>query len=127
MALRGIKNRESGKWKRLALFFVLLVVFAVLLNSVNNVYKKKKEAEDTLARMKNQIAELQNRGQTLEDSINKINTKEGIEFELRKKLNVASVGEKVAIIVEKPEDTSTGTSEISPWQKLKNLFLDLFK
>jgi cell division protein FtsB len=125
--MRGIKTKESGKWKRVGIFLVLLVIFFVLLNSVNNVYKKKKEAQDTLARMKEQVTELENRDEVLKESIDRVATKEGLEFELRKKLNVAQAGEGVAIIVEGEQNTSTPNSEISPWQKLKNLFLDLFR
>jgi cell division protein FtsB len=125
--MRGIKNREAGKWKRIGIFFVLLILFGVLVNSVHNVYSKKKEAENTLARMQKEVKDLEDREKFLSASLQRLNTAEGIAFELRKKLNVAEAGEKVAVIVENQEPTSTPPAETSAWHKIKNFFVDLFK
>lgn len=127
MSLKGIKNRENEKWKKIAICLALVLVLGLLINSVSKVYKKKKEAERALVRMENQAAELKERDEFLRDSLEKLSTEEGIEFEIRKKLNVAEVGESVAIIVEEKLATSTPTAKISPWQKFKNFFTDIFK
>lgn len=127
MSLKGIKNRENEKWKKIAISLALILVLGLLINSVGNVYKKKKEAERMLARMENQTAELKERNEFLNNSLEKLSTEEGIEFEIRKKLNVAEVGESVAIIVEEEPATSTPSAKISPWQKLKNFFTGLFE
>src|SRR3989344_537704 len=125
--MRGIKTKESGKWKKVGIFLILLILVVVLLNSARKVYDKKKEAQDTLVRMQGEVAKLENRNEVLKQSIKNINTREGLEFELRQKLNVAQIGESVAVIVDEPQSTSTPIAQISDWQKLKNLFLDLFK
>ena len=125
--MRGIKTKKSGKWKKVGIFLILLILLVVLLNSARKVYDKKKEAQDTLVRMQGEVAKLENRNEVLKQSIKNINTKEGLEFELRQKLNVAQIGESVAVIVDEPQSTSTPIAQISDWQKLKNLFLDLFK
>ncbi|MEK7668971.1 MAG: hypothetical protein AAB350_00045 [Patescibacteria group bacterium] len=127
MSLKGIKNRESGKWKRLGIFLILLLVFGLLLNSVSKVYKKKQEAEKILVRMEEQATELKQRNQFLKESLEKLATEEGVEFEIRKKLNVAEVGESVAIIVEEEPIASTSNPQISSWQKFKNFFTELFE
>ncbi|OHA93450.1 MAG: hypothetical protein A3E02_00090 [Candidatus Zambryskibacteria bacterium RIFCSPHIGHO2_12_FULL_38_34] len=125
--MRGIKTKKSGKWKKVGIFLILLILLVVLLNSARKVYDKKKEAQDTLVRMQGEVAKLENRNEVLKQSIKNINTREGLEFELRQKLNVAQIGESVAVIVDEPQSTSTPIAQISDWQKLKNLFLDLFK
>jgi cell division protein FtsB len=125
--MRGIKNKESGRWKRLIVFIILLIIFIVLLNSVNNVYKKKKETEKALTHMKEEVAKLEDRDQFLKDSIEKLKTKEGIDFEIRKKLNVAQVGESVAVIVDEKISSPTPPPTISSWQKFKDFFIWLFK
>lgn len=127
MSLKGLKNRESEKWKKIAIGLALILVLALLINSVTKVYKKKKEAEKVLVRMESQAAELKKRDEFLRDSLEKLSTEEGIEFEIRKKLNVAEAGEGVAIIVEEEPATSTPSAKISPWQKLKKFFNDLFE
>src|SRR3989344_3044414 len=125
--MRGIKTKENGRWKRVAIFVALLLLFGVLSNSVYKVYQKKKEVEKALAQMQAEKLELENRNNFLEDSLEKLKTKEGIEFEIRKKLNVAEAGEGVAIIVEEESTTSAPSAKISPWQKFKNFFTGLFE
>lgn len=125
--MRGIRTKESGKWKKAALTLALLLVLAVLLNSARGVYQKKKEAQQTLARMEKEKSELENRQKYLQDSLANLATKEGIDFEIRSKLNVAAAGERVAIIVNQTASSSDQTSSLSAWQKIKNFFTDLFK
>jgi len=125
--MKRIKNRDDGKWKRLGTFLVLFLILGLLLNSVSKVYKKKQEAEKILVRMEEQVAELEKRDQFLKDSLEKLSTEEGIEFEIRKKLNVAEVGERVAIIVEEEATLPTSNTAISSWQKFKNLWSGIFR
>ena len=114
-------------WIRLGIFLILLLVFGLLLNSVSKVYKKKQEAEKILVRMEEQATELKQRNQFWKESLEKLATEEGVEFEIRKKLNVAEVGERVAIIVEEEPIASTSNPQISSWQKFKNFFTELFE
>jgi cell division protein FtsB len=125
--MRGIKNKESNKWKKLSVFLILLIVLVVLLNSVKNVYQKKQAAQEALSRMEKEMGDLENRDKFLKESINKMATKEGIEFEMRQKLNVAAAGEKVAIIVDEETPPSVQSLSLSSWQKIKNFFIDLFR
>ena len=76
--------------------------------------------------MQNEKLALTNRGEFLADSFKKLETQEGLKFEIKKKLNVALSGESVAIIVEEPKPTSTTVSKTTSWQQLKNFFKNLF-
>lgn len=125
--MRGIKTRESGKWKKISVFIILLIIFIFLLNSVHNVYKKKKEADGALAHMKEQVVDLGKREKFLADSLERLTTNDGIKFEIRKKLNVAEVGESVAVIVDENQSASTTNQSVSSWQKIKNFFSSLFE
>lgn len=125
--MRGVKTKSSGKWKTFSVFVALSLLLLVLLNSVHNVYKKKKEAEDALTRMYNDMNALKDREARLTNSIQKLSTQEGLEFEIKKKLNVAQAGESVALIVEEnPASSSKPISNLSAWQKVKNFFSNLF-
>jgi len=53
----------------------------------------------------------------LSGEIDKLQTPSGIEEEIKSKFNVAKEGERVAVIVDRPEDVATTTSEIKPWYK----------
>jgi cell division protein FtsB len=125
--MRGIKTKEDKKWKKAAIFLVLLLMFGILLNSVNNIYQKKKAAQEALVRMQKEATELSNREEKLQESIARLDTTEGMNFEIRKKLNVAEAGESVAVIVDQKITTTTPPVQLSTWQKVKNFFSDLFK
>jgi len=120
--MRSLKSRDYEKWKRLGTFLMLLLVFGVLSNSVRKVYGKKEGAEKALARMDEEVQELALRKVFLETSIARLGTTEGMKFEIKKKLNVAEAGESVAIIVVDEVPAASEISEVSFWQKIKNLF-----
>lgn len=105
----------------------LLILLLVLSNSARNVYKKKKSAEETLVRIEREAEELKSRDAFLKKSIERITTQEGLEFEIRKKLNVAEIGESVAIIVDQGSSTVADNSQTSAWQKFRNFWVKLFK
>jgi cell division protein FtsB len=125
--MRGVKTSRGGGWKRAGAFLVLLIVFGVLLNSVRNVYKKKVGAEKALSQVQSEIKDLEDRQKFLTESLARLDTQEGLKFEIRKKLNVAEAGESVAIVVDEETSSSTPPSSISSWQKLKNFFTGLFE
>jgi hypothetical protein len=124
--MRGIKTKDSGKWKRFGIFLALFLVLGFLLHSVSNVYKKKKDAEEILVRMEKEKTALQERSKNLEETLQRLGTQEGIDFEIRKRFNVAGAGEGVAIIVEENQTASSSNKTESAWQKFKNFFIDWF-
>lgn len=125
--MRGIKNKKESKIKKLAIFFVLILVFGLLLNSVRKIYNKKEEVQKVMARMEEEKTKLEERGKILKESLASLATTEGLKFEIRKKLNVAEVGESVAIIVNEEQTPTTQNLSISLWQKIKDFLVGLFK
>ncbi len=111
----------------MAIFLVLLLIFGFLLNSVRKIYNKKEEAQKVMARMEEEKSKLTERSKFLKDSLAKLATSEGFNFEIRKKLNMAQAGESVAIIVDEKQTTPAQGPQISPWQKIKNFLAGLFK
>lgn len=124
--MRGVKSREGSKFRRIIIFFVLLVIFFILANSVFGVYKKKRGAEEVLVKMQEEMMILEQREKNLEASLARLETSEGVEFELRRKLNVAFEGESVAIIVTEEGETKDVVPEKTYFQKIKENFKKLF-
>jgi hypothetical protein len=125
--MRGLKNKSEHTGKKVAIFITLLVVLCLLVNSVYKVYTKRVEAEKTLARMQEETKVMDEREKELEASLQRLVTDEGMALEMRKKLNVAAVGEKVAIIVDDNKSAPAPVAQISFWQKLTNFMVELFK
>lgn len=125
--MRGVNTKSKDTLKKLAVFVLLVFIILLLSNSVRKVYTKKRGAEETLARMNTEMQELKMRKESLEEFANRLQTNEGVEFELRKKFNVAGTGENVAIVVDENASSSGSLSPESLWQKLKDFVINLFE
>ncbi len=120
--MRGVSKRGKEAWKRLGIFLLLFFMLLVLLNSVRKVYNKKESAEEALVKMHEEVANLALREQELKRAETRLQTTEGLEFELRKKFSVAREGESVAIIVASEATSSVEEVPKTLWQKIKSWF-----
>lgn len=124
--MRGVKTKSGNRWKRALTLCLLLLLLGLFGHSVKNVYMKKRGAESALAKMQSEKKVLEERKEFLEQSINRLSTEEGVEFEIRRKLNMAEAGESVAFILEGETPSFSPVPEKSNWQKLKDFFSDIF-
>ncbi len=124
--MRGIKTKQSGKWRRVALFYLLVIFLVMLLNSLFNVYEKKKGAEDALVKMEGDLKELGEREKYLGGYLDRLSTQEGVEFEVKRKFNVAEAGESVAIIIDEQTNPQDNEAPKTKWQRFKGFWSGLF-
>jgi cell division protein FtsB len=121
------RNKDKNEnLKKIASVVVLSVIFVVLVGSVYRVYSKEKMTREALEKAQNELAETGERKEFLTASIGRLQTEEGMEFELRKKFNVSEAGERVAIIVEEQATGTVNSFEKTFWQKMKDFFGELF-
>lgn len=103
--------------------FVLGFLVVSSLYSTFGVWQKKKESEEFRKVAEKKLSELQNRHDNLEKDIERLETPEGVEEEIRSKFSVAKKGENVVVIVNDiAVDGSSSTEKVSFWQKFLNLF-----
>lgn len=88
---------------------------------------KNRQAAEAMQKMEQEIEELKARQTELVMFQERLKTKEGIEYEIRKKFGVARPGESVAIIVEENSTSTAALGESGLWQKIKNFFSGLFE
>lgn len=100
----------------------LLIVIFFLLIKVWDVYKKQALTRDYLAKTAASLESLQAREKMLSSEIERLNTEEGTEEEIREKYGLVKPGEEVIVVVD--EDSTDSNSflpkETSFWQKLVN-------
>jgi hypothetical protein len=77
--------------------------------------------------MQSDVATLKERKNFLANSLDRLATLDGIKFEIRKKLNVAEVGESVAIIVNEEDSVTPYIAPRSSWQRFKDFWQNLLK
>lgn len=99
----------------------LSILVLISLHSTWSIYKKKSESVLLVEASKERLTELQMREKELKEKIDKLNTEQGIEEEIRSKFNVTKENESVVIIVEnKEKEASTTVEKLGFWQKIKN-------
>jgi len=97
-----IKDRSRIRKKLYSppVFFILLILALILLRATLNVYWKRAESIQNLAKVSEQASALQSRQSELEKSIAKLQTEAGVETEIRKKFSVVKNGEQMVVLVD---------------------------
>jgi cell division protein FtsB len=86
------------------------------------VYEKECLTKENLTKTANSLKGLQVREKMLSSGINKLETDNGIEQEIREKYGLVKPGEEVIIVVDKGDSTSSLpiSSRTGFWQKVKD-------
>ncbi len=114
---RKFRGLMYNKWT-IGVLFVLVIL---IIHSTWGVYMKKKESENMKSISLQTVSDLRNRDQRLKTSLDRLDTPEGVEEEIRSKFSVAKENENVAIIVpESPNKNLAGAGETNFWQKFVN-------
>ncbi len=91
-----------------------------------NVYQKKIESANTLARVQHEIDDMQNRKTVLSAQLERIKSPEGVEEEIRSRFQVSKEGEKVLIITDVNDSDQTSTSSKgffeNAYDKIRSVF-----
>ena len=119
---RKLKKRFYSRTVLISLF-ILAILFA---KATWNVYQKKLESKRNEEKAAAELADLEKRQQALSTDINRLQTKTGVEKEIRDKYSVVKPGEKMIVIVE-PNQVGTTTNEGGGffgrmWQTIKGWF-----
>lgn len=107
-------------------FFTLLLITVLLLKGVWGAWDKHRESRANLKNVEVELVEARNRESELATRIEKLETQEGVEKEIRERFSVTKPGEEIVLIVE--EDLSGGghqEGEASWWKKVGKWFADL--
>ncbi len=120
--MKSLRERHYSPKKTIIISTVLLFLVIFLSHSLYRVYMKRREARNTLVRMQEELALLETKSQSLKYEIESLSTSEGVNFELRKKLNVKSKDEQVVVIVDKEVGETDEKLDTSIWDKIKNFF-----
>lgn len=102
---KQIKSKIYSKTTLIVLIFLIIL----LIKGVFTLYLRNKESIVVRDSAQVRLMELENRRNSLNSEIEKLNRDEGVEEEIREKFNVAKPGENVVLIV--PEEIATTTPE----------------
>jgi len=104
---------------------VLLCVLFLTARAAYNVYGKEVESRERAARAQLELQNLQRRNVEVTKAIEDLNTKEGVEREIRNSFRVAKPGEHLVVLVDPPktEEVLEPDGLVSGlWKKVKGLF-----
>jgi len=103
---------------------VFSFVVLILLFSTFNVWNKKVESQRLTESSLAKVLEMEKRNDFIDSQIERLNTQEGIEEEIRSKFSVAKEGEKVVVVV---NDNLADSIPIQEEKTLFEKFIDLFR
>ena len=103
---------------------VIFIAIIFLAKAVYDIFEKQRMSAEDVAIVEKDYDGLKTRQSMLKSEIDKLNTSEGIEEEIRGKYSVAKPGETVVVIVDSTSSTSTSIEDGSKslWQKFIGLF-----
>lgn len=123
-----LEFQEKRRVKRLIYskltLVVLLIIVGLLINGVWGVYKKRQITQNNLEKTTISFNNLKDREKVLTAEIERLNTDNGIEEEIREKYGLIKPGEEVIMIIDKKDsDKEANVSvKVSFWQKFLNWF-----
>lgn len=103
----------------LGLLFIILVI---VVHSTWVVYRKKVESEELRDLSLKNVESLRVRSEDLQIKIDRLNTKQGIEEEVRSKFSVAKDNENMVIIVQDEPSTTEEVKKVGFWASFKSLW-----
>ncbi len=117
------------KWKAKTFLYsrgvrVFLTIVALYsLYSTYTVYAKKHESEQAVVEAEQRLIALSSKNTSLLEDIDRLQTDEGLEAEIRSKYSVAKGSERVVVLVEEePAPLATTSEKKTRWQKIKGFF-----
>jgi cell division protein FtsB len=116
------RKLRSFIYNRITLL-VLVILVVLVMYSTFGVWQKKQASEELKDAADKRLLELGEKYADLEKDIKRLNTREGVEEEIRSKFSVAKEGENMVVIVNDIEDEDlSSTTKTSLWQSFINLF-----
>jgi cell division protein FtsB len=110
-------------YSKISLIF-LFILFLFIAKGVYGAYLDKKMTEENRNTALKELNELENRKNNLKLEIERLNTEEGKEQEIRDKFGLVKTGEQMIMIVDEKEKSNYSYKEdTNLWEK----FLGLFK
>lgn len=103
----------------LGLLFIILVI---VVHSTWVVYRKKVESEELRDLSLKNVEALRVRSEDLQIKIDRLNTKQGVEEEVRSKFSVAKDDENMVIIVQDEPSTTEEVKKGGFWSSFKSLW-----
>lgn len=121
--------RISDKRALRKLFFgkigviVLLILFILFAKGTWSVYKKAAFARENKEQAAQELESLYEHEAILTKELERLNTKRGLEEEIRRKFDVGREGETLIVLVDTPQSETVNETERSHiWQRLADFF-----
>lgn len=119
--------QERNKFKNILFSKGILIALSIGIlffgHATWKVYVRERDSAASVVRSQTQLAKLKDREMLLKSELERLNTEEGIEEEIRSKYGVSKPGEQMIIIVDPEEATTTTLQESETWwDKFKGVF-----
>lgn len=117
--MKELQQRQKFKRRLYSMpsLAIALVLSVALVRGAYGILLTERESSREVGLLAAEVGALSAREVVLKAAIQKLQTEEGIEEEIKSKFNVAKPGEQVAVIVDRPERAASTTEQKVPWWK----------
>lgn len=122
------QKQENSKniWHSPIILFLMIVLILVFMYNMIDILEKVRETSKKKEFVTEQVNQLKEREEILNKNIEKLNTEQGIEEEIREKYQLVKKGEKMVVIVDSDDTIKDVNISTKPKKSflifLKNLF-----
>lgn len=128
MNLQKHKNKKHNFWYSPFVLFVMFILVLVFLYNMIDIIEKLRETSKKKRNMEEKVLELKEKNDLIYQKIEKLNTQEGIEEEIREKYQFVKEGEKMVIILDKErEDKEKNDTSDESKNNIKKFISNLFQ
>ncbi len=117
---RKIRKVLYSTW----VLFVILLLLVLVSKATWGLYAKERESQKNLDKVAAELSELRLREARLRTDIDRLQTTEGIETEIREQFQVAKPGERMVVLV---SDRKNAPKQKVEERSLVGKFFDLFR
>lgn len=123
------KDRRDPKhiWSSPIILFLLFIVVVIFMYNMIDIIEKSRETAKKKNFVANQVEDLKKRETILKKDIEKLNTMQGVEEEIREKYQMVKQGEKMVVILDEVENETSdneNTEQISGISRIWNNLFD---
>src|SRR3989344_9300446 len=114
------QNQDNNIWHSPIMLFLMLVVVLVFMYNMIDIIEKVRETSKKEKLVSEQFNQLKEKEIFLNNDIERLKTKEGIDEEIIQKYQLVKPGEKMVVIVddEKVKESEQIEPKKSFWQKI---------
>lgn len=120
------QKNDKNIWHSPIILFVMIVIILIFAYNMIDILEKVRETSKKKSFVNQQVNQLKEREEILNKNIEKLNTEQGIEEEIREKYQLVKKGEKMVVIIDSENNIENKYIKDTEKKTFSNFIKNLF-